>query len=214
MTADLSTATRMFQSASDYVAEAGLLAEVEWQRRVTLDDFTESDVLREMAWVVLCSGFRESVVRKVFDYISLCFCDWESAEAIIDSDPACRIAALASFGNESKINAIVQAAYLVQEQGFEYFKAAVVLNPLVELRRLPFIGPITVFHLAKNLGLDVAKPDRHLNRVADRLGFADADHLCTEIARVTGEQRNVVDILIWRYVADGHYVAESGLLNS
>ena len=39
--------------------------------------FTESDLLREAAWVILCSGFREAVIRRMFDFISLCFCDWE-----------------------------------------------------------------------------------------------------------------------------------------
>jgi hypothetical protein len=162
---------RIFELASAYVARAGFLAEVEWQRCVQLDEFSETDLLREAAWVVLCSGFRERVVRRVFDHITLCFCDWESASAIVDADPACRIAAMASFQNAAKLGAIAQTAHHVHARGFASFKHAVVADPLTELQRLPYIGPITVWHLAKNLRLDVAKPDRHLARVSTQLGF-------------------------------------------
>ncbi len=207
MVPDLVAATQIYRSASDYVAEAGLLAEMEWQRDVRFSEFSESDLLREAAWVVLCSGFRERVVRKVFDYISLCFCDWESAEAIVESDPACRLAALASFGSRSKIDAIARTAYFVRDVGFDRFKISILADPLTELRRLPYIGPTTVFHLAKNLGMNVAKPDRHLARLAIRLGFGSTDHLCGELARLTGDQLKVVDIVIWRYLAEvnGNY---------
>ena len=199
---DLVAATRIYQSASDYIVQAGLKAEVEQQRAANFYEFTESQFLRETAWVVLCSGFREKVVRNIFDYISLCFCDWESAEAIVRADPACRLAALSSFGHRQKIDAIALAAHHLWEVGFERFKRAVLADPLAELRRLPYVGPITVFHLAKNLGLDVAKPDRHLARLAIELGFSDTFHLCAELAHLTGEHLKVIDLVIWRYLAD------------
>jgi hypothetical protein len=202
MAPDLEGALQVFCKASEYVARAGLLAEVEWQRRVTLDDFTETDLLRECAWVILCSGFREQVVRRVFDHISLCFCDWESASAILDADPTCRTAAMASFRNATKLSAIIRTALHVHARGFTVFKHAVLADPIAELRHLPHIGPITVWHLAKNLGLDVAKPDRHLARISRLFGFEDTNHLCTEIARTSGEQRKVVDLVIWRYMAE------------
>jgi hypothetical protein len=148
-----------------------------------------------VAWVVLCSGFRERVVRRVFDHITLCFCDWESASAIVDADPACRVAAMASFRNAAKLGAIAETAHHVHARSFASFKQAVLADPLTELQRLPHVGPITVWHLAKNLGLDVAKPDRHLARVSTQ-------HLCSELARKTGEQKKVVDLVVWRYLAD------------
>lgn len=202
MAADLEGALKVFGAASEYVARAGLLAEVEWQRRVAFDDFSETDLLRECAWVILCSGFRAQVVRRVFDHISLCFCDWESASAILDAEPTCRTAAMASFQNATKLRAIVGMAIHVHACGFTVFKQAVLIDPISELRHLPHIGPITVWHLAKNLGLDVAKPDRHLARVSRLFGFEDASHFCMEIARASGEQRKVVDLIVWRYMAD------------
>lgn len=199
---NLEGALDVFVAASEYVAGAGLVSEVEWQRRITIDAFSETDLLRECAWVILCSGFREQVVRRVFDHISLCFCDWESASAILAADPACRIAAMASFRNTVKLRAIVRTAFHVHARGFAVFKQRVLADPISELRLLPHIGPITVWHLAKNLGLDVAKPDRHLTRISQLFGFEDASHFCTEIARSVGEQKKVVDLVVWRYMAD------------
>jgi endonuclease III len=201
MMPDLEGALKVFGAASEYVIRAGLLAEVEWQRQLAFDDFTETDLLREYAWVILCSGFREQVVRQVFGHISLCFCDWESASAILDADPACRIAALASFRNPTKLAAIVRAALQIHTCGFASLKQSVLADPITELQNLPHIGPITARHLAKNLGLDVVKPDRHLARVSRLFGFNDADHFCTEIAKATGEQRKVIDLVVWRYIA-------------
>jgi hypothetical protein len=44
--------------------------------------------------------------------------------------------------------------------------------------RFPMIGPVTSFNLAKNIGLDVAKADRHLSRLAANVGFSDVPSLC------------------------------------
>ncbi len=199
---DLEGAMQIFTAATTYMADQSRCAEVERQRKVSLEEFTETDFLREAAWVILCSGFRERNVRRVFNHISLCFCDWESASAILDVDPICRVAAMASFRNPAKLGAIVASALHVHRQGFVAFKQAVLAAPLSELRRLPHIGPTTVWHLAKNLGLDVAKPDRHLARISSAFGFANPDHFCTAIAGVSEEKKNVVDLIVWRYLAD------------
>ncbi len=202
MKADLTAAVQFFSKASSYVQSAGLMAEVVWQRSANFEEFTESDLLREHAWVALCSGFKESVVRRVFDHVSLCFCDWETAEAIVLAGDVCCATAMASFSNRAKLSGILAAAKHVNSIGFSNFKKAVLIDPINCLQQLPFIGPITSWHLAKNLGLDVAKPDRHLVRVSEFLGFRDADHLCRELASSTGEQAKVVDLIVWRYLAD------------
>jgi hypothetical protein len=209
MTPDLEGALRVFAAATTYMATSGRGAEVQWQRQVALEEFTETDLLREAAWVILCSGFRERIVRRVFDYISLCFCDWESASAILDADPACRLAAMESFRSPAKLGAIVTTALLVNRQGFAAFKEAVLAAPLTELRRLPYIGPTTVWHLAKNLGLEVAKPDRHLARISLSFGFDGADHFCAAIAEEVRERRNVVDLIVWRYLADNPHASRT-----
>jgi hypothetical protein len=53
--------------------------------------------------------------------------------------------------------------------------------------------------LAKNLGVDTAKPDRHLVRVAEATGYSSPATLCEHLARIVGDAAAVVDVVIWRF---------------
>lgn len=200
------TALRLYRKAEQLVHSAGFGWEPDWQRIRTNHEFTERDLLRESAWVVLCSGFRESVVRNVFDYISLCFCDWEAAEEITRRRQACIDTASWRFKNQKKLRAIVSIADLVQEQGFAAVKVHLQKDPISRLQAFPFIGPVTSWHLAKNLGFNVAKNDRHLARLATNCGYPDAHSLCKTISEATGELASVVDVVLWRFATlkDAH----------
>jgi hypothetical protein len=200
--ADVSAALQIYARAAEYVRAAGLDQEIAWQRQTNLEKLTEPTFLREAAWVILCSGFRETVVRRVFDHISLCFCDWDSAAAIVESYPACYLAARASFRNAPKLAAIVELARRIEAAGFAALKAAILSDPIGTLRKFRFIGPVTVWHLAKNIGYDAAKPDRHLVRVSKRLGFRGPHQFCAAIAKVNGEAVKVIDLIVWRFLAD------------
>ena len=67
------------------------------------------------------------------------------------------------------------------------------------IRCLPFMGPATSYHLAKNLGLDVVKPDRHLLRITDVTGYQSPYEMCCDIAKVTSDKLSVIDLVIWRF---------------
>lgn len=69
------------------------------------------------------------------------------------------------------------------------------------LQRLRHIGPVTKWHLAKNFGVDCAKPDRHLVRIA---GSHQAAHdLCARLSMETGDRIATVDVTLWRCCANG-----------
>jgi hypothetical protein len=188
-----------YNSAKTELTNASFVAEIAWQGHRTFESFTESDLLRESAWVILCSGFKESIVRSNFAFISLCFCDWQCAEVICDCSQLCRATAMTVFKNSKKIDAIIEIATLVKRQGFAQFKRKTIQDPLRSVQELPFIGPITAFHLLKNLGFPTAKPDRHLQRMANAMGYNDAHQLCGALAMATGDPVHVVDIVLWRY---------------
>lgn len=202
MNSNVSSALDIYREALDGLIVSNCIAEIEWQRSRVLRDFNEEEFLCEAAWVVLNSGFKESVVRSKFDYISLCFLDWCSAKEITEARDQCISSALLEFGHLGKISAIARVAEIVAERGFSDFKKAVLGDPIAELKKLPHVGPITVWHLAKNLGFNVAKPDRHLVRLASEHGYQCVHAFCETIAHHTGEKVAVVDLVLWRYMVD------------
>jgi hypothetical protein len=160
--------------------------------------FSESDLLRELAWVILCSGFRERVVRRLFGKISLCFFDWASAGIITDHATICVATAMDVFRSKPKITAIAQSAALIDANGFDSVHGDIIANPAQALQRFPFVGEITALHLAKNLGFDVTKPDRHLQRLSIRHGYLNVQDFCAALARASGESVRDIDTLLWR----------------
>lgn len=198
MTDHLPSAISYYLLARDRLVAAGFEREISWQKALDPQAITERDLLREAAWVVLCSGFREATVRARFSQISLCFCDWESSEEIVANAEACRRTASSVFGNGRKIAAILSTAHVIAISGFASIKARILANPISALLRFDYIGDITAFHLAKNLGFQVAKQDRHLARLSSRLGFCDADNLCRALSLATGDPVNTVDLVLWR----------------
>lgn len=80
---------------------------------------------------------------------------------------------------------------------------------LAFLESLPWIGGITKYHLAKNFGVDVAKPDVHLQRLADREGCT-VQALCERLARAVGLRVASVDTVLWRACATGVLNSRTG----
>ena len=82
----------------------------------------------------------------------------------------------------------------------DWFRILCQMNNKIDyLESLPWIGAITKFHLARNLGIDCAKPDRHLVRLAERFGFSDAQKMCCCLAEEFGMRVGTVDVVLWRY---------------
>jgi hypothetical protein len=188
-----------YRNAKSWVEQSAFASELHWQANLSGTLFLESDFLREYAWVVLNSGFRESVIRKHFDFISLCYCDWQSAQEIHELGDLCCAAASAAFGNMKKLRAITHTAGLVHRMGFERLRSRLLEDFFGLAPTLPFIGSITARHLAKNLGIEAAKPDRHLVRLAARFGYCSVDEMCWTISDVTGDSLSVADIVLWRF---------------
>lgn len=185
--------------AKQRVIDSGYALEIDWQATRDFERLTETELLREAAWVVLSSGFRESVVRRIFPRISVAFLRWSRADEISRQIRRCKKAALAIFGHRQKIDAIATIVCRVAQEGFQGVKKRIQLNGVTYIQEWPFMGATTSLHLAKNLGLSVVKPDRHLMRVANAAGYSAPDEMCRAIASVVDDSVAVIDLVIWRY---------------
>ena len=189
----------VYLDAKEAVVAQGFAWEIDWQTERQFDRVDESDFLRESAWTVLSAGFREVVVRRLFVPFCEAFIGMESAAVIKANRARCRRDALKVFNNHRKVTAILDIASIVDDMGFERIHRKIEQDGIRFLQTLPYIGSITAFHLAKNLGLPVVKPDRHLQRIANAAGFSSPMELCQLISDHLGEPVQVVDVVLWRY---------------
>ncbi len=161
------------------VIEAGYGEEVKWAE--TVKPCTSATVfLDEYVWVVLNSGMKNQVAHIIRRRIV----------AAIEAGRSVR-SAFKHPGKSAAIEAMIDHHVPVFAQ---YLEAE---DKLAFLQSLSWIGPITKYHLAKNLGLDYAKPDRHLERIAGSYGMT-TDTMCRALATATGQRIGVVDYVIWR----------------
>ena len=183
------------------ILRSGFAGELIWQEEIASRGFSEPDLIREGAGVILCSGMRESTIRSKFKALSKCFCGWSSARLVHENRSRCEVEALRIFRHPRKISAICDLCTVVASRGFASIAAEIQLDPYRALRQFSYIGPITVHHLAKNLGFSTVKPDRHLVRIAALAGFSSPSELCKLLSQVTGDSVQVVDLVLWRFAA-------------
>jgi hypothetical protein len=187
--------------AKESVIRRGFSDEIDWQYDRDIRDVDVPTFLAEYAWVVLSCGMRERTVRSVFGGIVTAFQKWSLDAILAESVEQCMRDAMKLFANPAKIGAIGNVVSALADGAINIDDIVFSDAPLLELQRLPFVGPVTVYHLAKNLGMNVCKPDRHLVRLARTLQFATVDELCNTIALSLDEKLSVVDIVLWRYLS-------------
>ena len=190
-----------YETIKKEVVEAGYNGEIEWQQKVSLAKINEDDFLRELAWVILCSGFRVDTVRKKWEEIHAAFYHFSQARLIYEFEERCRARALRAFKNHKKIDAIIAGAKIVAQKKWENVLKEIKDGGIDSLEQFPYIGKITKYHLAKNIGIDCCKPDRHLVRIAEIFNVESPDLLCQIVSSSTAERVSVADYVIWRWAA-------------
>ena len=197
-----------YLAMKEHVVQMGYAQEIDWQDSRSLSHLSEREFLAESAWVILSSGMRERVVARRYPGVSRAFKDWVSAASIVANLLECERQALREFNSPTKIRAISSLCEKVDSSGFNCILKGIEAEGLTYLMTFDYIGPVTSFHLAKNIGLDVVKPDRHLVRMTSAAGYSFPEELCLAITNATGDKLSVVDVVLWRYATlNPHYHA-------
>jgi hypothetical protein len=150
----------------------------------------------EVIFVICNSGMRNTVARQIFRRVM---------DALVAGGSAGDV-----FGHRGK-SAAIDAIWRDRVALLAGFHAAE--DKLAFCQSLPWIGGVTKYHLAKNFGADVAKPDVHLQRLADRFGCTPQE-LCATLAVSVGYRIATVDTLLWRACANGVVDSRTGLLRA
>jgi hypothetical protein len=188
-----------YLDAKRSVIEAGFGWELDWQSQLSFDEVSEQHFLREYTWVVFNAGFREQIIRRIFPVLEIAFANFESAATILNTKHFCRRKALSIFRHKQKVNAIFRTCHIIVEKGFSNIHAEIKRHGANLLREFPFMGPATSLHLAKNLGLNVAKPDRHLLRLAAATGHKTPHEMCENVHKIVGDPISEIDLVFWRF---------------
>jgi hypothetical protein len=189
----------LYPIIKEVVRLEGYSKEISWQQNIDFGKMNEGAFIKELAWVILSSGMKEQTIRNVFSKLTPIFNNWQSAKMIHEQREDCYFKALRIFNHPGKISAIIDSIEVINSIGYNRLKRRIRRSPLETLQRFPYIGPVTVFHLAKNIGVQVAKPDRHLVRIAQSDGYDDVQDFCRNISKVHGDSVPVVDIVLWRF---------------
>ena len=168
-----------FLNLRQKVIDAGYGEEIVWQESLSLCTDSQ-EFFAQYMWVVLSSGMKNQIARIIEERILKAWYEGKSTASV--------------FKHVGKVKAINQVRD--NKVGY-YIEWSHADNQLEYLAKLPYIGNITKYHLAKNLGDDVVKPDRHLVRIANNYGVTPLE-LCDKLAKETGYRKATVDLIIWR----------------
>lgn len=195
---EVSVIVNYYYRAKRLVCSKGFYPEIYWQERVDIDSVSAQQFLTEHAWVILSSGMSVHVVSSIFNRFAEVFKNWSDIEYVLKNSDLVRYKALSVFANGRKVEAILQMTYYLSNYGLPTIIAQLKQKGPEFFEQFPLLGPATSNHFAKNIGLNVAKADRHLMRISSKFGHS-TQSLCTEISKLTGDKISVVDLVLWRY---------------
>lgn len=161
--------------------------DIEWSENACAPEDAQQFAM-EAIFVICNSGMKNTVARRIYEKVKDALFRGESARTV--------------FGHPGKAAAIDDIWARREHWYFQFTRVETDADRLAACEAMPWIGPITKYHLAKNFGVDVAKPDVHLQRLADYEGVT-AQQLCERLARETGYRVATVDLLLWRACATG-----------
>ena len=167
----------------------------------------EHPFMREYVWVVHVSGFRASIISKKFPALL-------QAHKVEDADgnyqPITQDTLFSSqdhfrgvwnvWANRQKGQAVQIVRRMIWDMGWDAFRDRHLTRRPEDLKGLPFMGPALSCHMARNLGnLNVVKPDLHLNRLAKKYGFENAQRMCE---RLDSQPAGVTDLTLFYAAVD------------
>jgi 3-methyladenine DNA glycosylase Tag len=187
-------------------------------RRLSPEKITDKFLLEELSWITYAGGFRYDVIRKYWPKITEAFFDFDVSRVALlyeDLDAQAKVICEKSgFRNIAKakwciFNAqrIIQLDYELSEigglKGYFLQIAGMDIRQIVEnkpifLNDLKFkgIGKTTIFHLLKNMGIDIFKPDIHVCRMLQKLGLISKTSSILDICEAMHSLASSYDIKV------------------
>ncbi len=201
-------------TATDYFKHALEFAKTNYQETIDrisntkFDQVSEAAFIEEYIWAVYVSGFRASTISNLWDRLMAahyetmwwaCYYSHDDAPHLVRENAWKR--AMDVFANARKVDAVIKTADVmrngIKTMGWRAFRDTSLSTP-EQLQALPFIGKITCYHLARNIGLlQYVKPDVHLVRMARVWQYESPQRMCEHLGGEYGLQPGIVDLVLW-----------------
>ncbi len=182
-----------FRQSVEYVRKIGF--DTKWVRTIDPDVIKPQVFFKEYIWVVYACNFEVAILEQRRKNLYQAYGHYR----ILKEDK--KDAVLAVIHNIPKWNAVLDTARKMQLLGWHDFKDAY-LSSINSMTALKFIKDVIKFHLARNLGFDVAKPDRWMTRIADYFDYDSVKQMCQYLSEKYGLPVKEVDLILWKYASE------------
>lgn len=165
---------------------------------------TPQSFLREYAWVVYASGFKVEILAKKWKNLSSAYFNFDPIRIPTSAEDFAmlRQKVFEVIAHQNKFKAIMVTMMLVKKE-WEILKRRVLTGRIDDLKQLGYIGNVTKYHLARNLGIcDTGKPDIHIVRLSKHFGYNSPMKFIDKAAEIAKVKRGIVDLAMWAYASD------------
>lgn len=193
----------VWKTAYDCCQESeGIKEQIEYFRSLYPGWCNDQEFLGEVAWVIYNSGMKNTVIGQKWPGIKKAFWGFNPDLIVLTKKKSIKDA-LRVISHEGKASAVVATAQkVIQDKPIrKKLKSMTEEEALAYFQTYPFVGPVTKYHLARNCGFDVVKPDLHMERLTDYLGYGTPDKMVFEIAKFSGERKGVIDYVLWQWLS-------------
>lgn len=180
--------------------------------------FTPDEFAKEVFYVICVAGFKQTTAKKmcqkVIDYINI-------SNGNPKFDELIKI-----YGNVNKINAIIKVWNERVNLHANFYKLSSPNEKLDFLSKLPHIGNITKYHIARNLGINFVKYDIWIQRLGvalyGDLEYAEkvsnsklnpeikkmCDKMFSDLEMQINEKTGYIDVVLWKACQQGVFIIE------
>lgn len=179
--------------------------------------FTPDEFAREVFYVICVAGFRQATAKKMCQKVI----DYIDKNQNPNFDDLIKI-----YGNINKINAIIKVWNNRAELHEKFYKLSTPEEKLDFLSKLPHIGNITKYHIARNLGINFVKYDIWIQRLGvalyGNLEYVEkvsnsklnpkikemCDKMFSDLEMQINEKTGYIDVVLWKACQQGVFVIE------
>lgn len=179
--------------------------------------FTPDEFAEEIFYVICVAGFKQTTAKKMCNKVM----DYIKQNPKPNFDDLIKI-----YGNVNKVNAIIKVWNNRVELHDEFYKLSTPEEKLDFLSKLPHIGNITKYHIARNLGINFVKYDIWIQRLGvalyGNLEYAEkvsnsklnpeiknmCDKMFSDLEAKINEKTGYIDVVLWKACQQGLFVID------